>query len=183
MNNRNWENIQNELNNEGVENIFNIDSSLLKNIDKMTAVADPCELCCWWKDRNPSTVIMCSGAEKLCKFKYDFFAEWPEYLLSEIEKTEMLLDCNTLEKNAQLMDIILSVKYIEKAFELKAKIDNTLLNLHPHMTYVVTWYDALLYRYYCSPWVIQKGLHLEEEEVENEEDFIAVSSDEGFESD
>ena len=185
VNNRNWENIQNELNNEGVENIFNIDSSLLNNIDKMTAVADPCQLCCWRKDRNPSTVVMCSGAEKLCKFKYEFFAEWPEYLLSEINKTEMLLDCDTLEKYAQLMDIIFSVKYIERAFELKAKIDNTLLNLHPHMTYVVTWYDALLYRYYCSPWITQKGLHLEEEEeeVENEEDFIAVSSDEGFESD
>ena len=52
------------------------------------------------------------------------------------------------------------------------------------MTYVVTWNDALLYRYYCSPWITQKGLHLEEEEgVENEEDFIAVSSDEGFEND
>ena len=86
----------------GVENIFNIDSSLLNNIDKMTAVADPCELCCWQKDRNPSTVVMCTGAEKLCKFKYEFFAEWPEYLLllSEINKTEMLLDCDTLEKYA-----------------------------------------------------------------------------------
>ena len=82
------------------------------------------------------------------------------------------------------MDIIFSVKYIERAFELKTKIDNTLLNLHPQMTHIVTLYDALLYRYYCSPWVTQKGLHLvEEEEVENEEDFIAVSSDEGFESD
>ena len=100
VNNRNWENIQNELNNEGMENSFNIDSSLLNNIDKMTAVADPCELCCWWKDSNPSTVIMCSGAEKLCKFKYKFFAEWLEYLLSEINKTEMLLDCDTLEKYA-----------------------------------------------------------------------------------
>ena len=47
VNNRNWENIQTELNNEGVENIFNIDNSLLSNIDKMTSVADPCELCCW----------------------------------------------------------------------------------------------------------------------------------------
>ena len=45
VNNRNWEHIQNELNKEGVENIFNIDSSLLNNIDKMAAVADPCELC------------------------------------------------------------------------------------------------------------------------------------------
>ena len=80
-----------------MENIFNIDSSLLNNIDKMTAVADHCELCCWQKDRNPSTVIMCSDAGKLFKFKYQFFAEWPEYLLSEINKTEMLLDCNTLE--------------------------------------------------------------------------------------
>ena len=125
---------------------------------------------------------MCSGAEKLCKFKYELFAEWPEYFLSEINKTEMLLDCNTLEKYAQLINIIFSVKYIERAFELKAKIDHILLNLHPHMTYVITWYDVLLYWYYCSPWAKQKGLHLEEE-VENEEDFIAVSSDEGFESD
>ena len=87
VNNRNWENIQNELNNEGMENIFNTDSSLLNNIDKMTAVADPCELCCWQKDRNPSTVVMCSGAEKLCKFKYEFLTKWPEYLLSKINKT------------------------------------------------------------------------------------------------
>ena len=38
--------------------------------------------------------------------------------------------------------------------------------------------------HYCTHntlWVTQKGLHLEEE-VENE-DFIAVSSDEGFKSD
>ena len=75
VNNRNWKNNQNELNNEGVENIFNIDSSLLNNIDKMTAVTDPCKLCCWQKDRNPSTVFMCSGAEKLRKFKFEFFAE------------------------------------------------------------------------------------------------------------
>ena len=124
---------------------------------------------------------MCSGAEKLCKFKYEFFVEWPEYLVSKINKTEMLLDCDTLEKYAQLMDIIFSVRYIERAFGLKAKIHNTLLNLHPHMTYIVIWYDALLYRYYCSPWVTQKSLHLEEE-VKNE-DLIAVSSDKGFESD
>ena len=52
------------------------------------------------------------------------------------------------------------------------------------MCYPVTWYDALLYRYYCSPWVTPKGLHLEEEEeMENVEDVIPVSSDEGFESD
>ena len=41
VHNRNWENIQNELNNEGVENIFDVDSSLLNNIDKMTAGANP----------------------------------------------------------------------------------------------------------------------------------------------
>ena len=104
----------------------------------MTAVADPSELYCWWKDRNPSTVIMCSCAEKLCKFKHKFFVEWPEYLLNKINKTEMLLDCDTLERYSQLMDIIFSVKYIERAFELKAKVDNTLLNVHPPMTYIVT---------------------------------------------
>ena len=81
------------------------------------------------------------------------------------------------------MNILFSVKYIERAFELKAEIDNTLLSLHPYMCYPVTWYDALLYRYYSSPWVTPKGLHLEEEEMENVEDVIPVSSDEGFESD
>ena len=128
-------------------------------------------------------MVVCSGAEELCKFKYEFFAEWPEYLLSEINKTQVLLDCDTLEKYAQLMDILFSVKYIERAFELKAEIDNTLLSLHPYMCYPVTWYDALLYIYYCSPWVTPKGLHLEEEEMENVEDVIPVSSDKGFESD
>ena len=80
--------------------------------------------------------------------------------MSKISKTKMLLDCDILEKYAQLMDIIFSVKYIERAFELKAKVDNILLNLHPHMTFVVTWYDALLHRYYCSPLVTQKRFAL-----------------------
>ena len=93
-----------------------------------------------------------------------------------------LLDCDTLEKYAQLLDIIFSVKYIERAFELKTIIDNTLLSLHPHMCYPINWYDTLLYRFYCSPWVIPKGFHLEEVEVVNEEDFITVNSDEAIES-
>ena len=177
--------LENEpLNNERIGKLLNIDHSLLNNIDKMITVSEPCNLCCWRKDRNPSIVVVCSGTEELCKFKYEFFAKWPEYLLSEINKTQMLLDCDTLEKYAQLMDILFSVKYIERAFELKAEIDNTMLSLHPYMCYPVTWYNALLYRYYCSPWVTPKGLHLEEEEeMENVEDVIPVSSDEGFESD
>ena len=177
--------LENEpLNNERIGKLLNIDHSLLNNIDKMITVSDPCNLCCWREDRNPSIVVVCSGAEELCKYKYEFFAKWPEYLLSEINKTQMLLDCDTLEKYAQLMNILFSVKYIERAFELKAEIDNTLLSLHPYMCYPVTWYDALLYRYYSSPWVTPKGLHLEEEEeMENVEDVIPVSSDEGFESD
>ena len=96
---------------------------------------------------------------------------------------EMLLDCDTLEKYAELMDIIFSVKYIERAFELKTIIDHTLLRLHPHMCYPVTWYDVLLYRYYCSPLVTPKGFHLEGGEVLDEGDIITVSSDEAFESD
>ena len=129
-------------------------------------------------------MVVCSGVEEICKFKYEFFAEWPEYVLSEINKTQMLLNCDTLEKYAQLMDILFSIKYTERAFELKAEIDNTLLSLHPYMCYPVTWYDALSYRYYWSPWVTPKGLHLEEEEeMENVEDVIPVSIDEGFESD
>ena len=145
--------LENEpLNNERIRKLLNIDHSLLNNIDKMITVSDPCNLCCWRKDRNPSIVVVCSGAEELCKFKYKVFAKWPEYLLSKINKTQMLLDCDILEKYAQLMDILFSVKYIERAFELKAEIDNTLLSLHPYMCYPVTWYDALLYRYYCSPW-------------------------------
>ena len=88
-----------------------------------------------------------------------------------------------MEKYAELMDIIFSVKYIERAFELKTIIDHTLLRLHPHMCYPVTWYDVLLYRYYCSPWVTPKGFHLEEVEVLDEGDIITVSSDEAFESD
>ena len=72
------------------------------------------------------------------------------------------------------MDIIFSVKYIERVFELKTIIDHTLLSLHPHMCYPVTCYDALLYRYYCSPWVTPKGFHLKEGEVVDEEEFTTV---------
>ena len=104
--------LENEpLNNERNGKLLNIDHSLLNNIDKMITVSDPCNLCCWRKDRNPSIVVVCSGAEEQCKFKYEFFAEWPEYLLSEINKTQMLLDCDTLEKYAQLTNILFSVKY------------------------------------------------------------------------
>ena len=181
--NRPLENVQNELNNERMQSLLSIDGSLLNNIDKLIAVADPCDLCMWRKQQNPSHIVVCSGAEELCTFKYEFFVEWPNYLLSELNKMEMLLDCDTLEKYVELMDIIFSVKYIERAFELKTIIDHTLLRLHPHMCYPVTWYDALLYRYYCSPWVTPKGFHVEEGEVLDEGDIITVSSDEAFESD
>ena len=155
------ENVQIELNNERMQRLLSTDGSLLNNIDKLIAVADPCGLCVWRKENNPSHVVVCSGVEELCTFNYEFFAEWPKYLWGKLNKTEMLLDCNTLEKYAQLMDIIFSVKYIERAFKLKSIIDNILLSLHPNMCYQLNWYDTLLYRFYCSPWVIHKGFHLE----------------------
>ena len=146
-------------------------------------MADPYDQCMWRKQQNPSHAVVRSGAKELCTFKYEFFAEWPKYLLSELNKMEMLLDCDTLEKYAELMDIIFSVKYIERAFEPKTIIDHTLLRLHSHMRYPLTWYDVLLYRYYCSPRVTPKGFHLEEGEVLVEGDIITVSSDEALESD
>ena len=105
------------------------------------------------------------------------------FKLKQLQWSNITLDCDTLEKYAELMDIIFSVKYIERAFELKIIIDHALLRLHPHMCYPVTWYDVLLYRYYCSPWVTPKDFHLEEGEVLDEGDIITVSSDEAFESD
>ena len=131
MSNKPLENVQNELNNERMQSLLSTDGSLLSNIDELIAVAEPSELCVWKKESNPSHVVMCSGVKELCTFKYEFFAEWPKYLWSKLNKTEMLLDCNTLEKYAQLMDIIFSVKYIERAFQLKIIIDNTLFSLHP----------------------------------------------------
>ena len=181
VNNGPLENIQNKLNNETILILLSIDGSLLNNIDKLIAVADPCDLCMWGKGQNPSHVVVCSGAEELCTFRYEFFAEWPKYFWSELNKTEMLLDCDTLEKYAKLMDISFSVQYTERSFELKTIIYHTLLSLHPHMCYPVTWYDALLYRYYCSSWVTPKGFHMKEEVVD-EEEFITVSSDEAHQS-
>ena len=75
-----------------MQSLLSIDGSLLNNIDKLTAVADPCDLCMWRKQQNPSHIVVCSGAEELCTFKYEFFAEWSKYLLSELNKMEMLLD-------------------------------------------------------------------------------------------
>ena len=80
VNNRPLENVQNKLNNERMLSLLSIDGSLLNNIDKLIAVADPCDLCMWRKEQNPSHVVVCSGAEELCTFKYEFFAEWPKYL-------------------------------------------------------------------------------------------------------
>ena len=102
VSNRPLENVQNELNNERMQSLSSIDGSLLNNIDKLIAVADPCDLSMWRKQQNPSHAVVCSGAEEL-------------------------------EKYAELMDIIFSVKYIERAFELKTIIDHTLLRLHPHI--------------------------------------------------
>ena len=103
VNNGPLENIQNKLNNERMLSLLSIDGSLLNNIDKLIAVADPCDMCMWRKEQNPSHVVVCSGAEELCTFKCEFFAEWPKYLWSELNKTEMLLDCDTLEKYAKLI--------------------------------------------------------------------------------
>ena len=62
-----------------------------------------------------------------------------------------------MKKYAHLMDIIFSVKYIERVLELKTIIDDTLLRQK-----VCTW---------------------EEREVLNEGEIITVSSDEAFEND
>ena len=137
------------------------DGSLLNNIDKLIAVADTCDLCVCVEKREQS--FACGSVFRCGRTVYIY------------NKTEMLLDCDALEKYAQLIDIIFSVKYIERAFELKTIIDNTILSLHPHMCYPINWYDTLLYRFYCSPWVIPKGFHLEEGEVVNEEDSITLS--------
>ena len=59
VNNRPLENVQNILNNERMLSLLSIDGSLLNNIDKLIAVADPCDLCMWRKEQNPSHIVVC----------------------------------------------------------------------------------------------------------------------------
>ena len=47
-------------NNERMRSLLNIDGSLLNNIDKLIAVADPCDLYMWRKKQNPSHAVVCS---------------------------------------------------------------------------------------------------------------------------
>ena len=53
-----------------------------------------------------------------------------------------------------LLNIIFSVKFIERAVKLKVLIDDQIFQLHPTLSKVINWYNMLILRYYNPFWYI-----------------------------
>ena len=105
-----------------------------------TLTADPCAICQWWKAMNKTCMVTCSGVKDLCTLKYEFFKEWPDEMISHTDTAYMLFTCDTIDKYAHLLKIIFNIKFIERAIELKALIDNQLCLMKPHLSKIIGWY-------------------------------------------
>ena len=73
-------------------------------------------------------------------------------MISHADTAYMLFTCDTIDKYADLLNIIFNVKFIERAIELKALIDNQLFLMKPHLSKIIGWYDMLILRYYNCMW-------------------------------
>ena len=66
--------------------------------------------------------------------------------------TFLLADCNTMDKYANLLNMIFNVRFVERVVELKALIDAQILCMHPHLSPVIGWYNMFILRYYNPLW-------------------------------
>ena len=57
-----------------------------------------------------------------------------------------------MKRYADLLDDIFSVKFLERAMQLKAMVDCEIIAIHPHMARIIAFYDLLIYRYYSPVW-------------------------------
>ena len=148
--------IQTHLNVERARALVNSTcSDLLDHLTALTGVKDACEFCKTLKRCNPDSVIDCSGLEKVCRFKYDYYQEWPAGMVRFKCYNERVLNCSTTEKYKILMNHVFSLKYIERAMKVKDIIDGDILTVNPHMAPVINQYNCILYRYYW-PYVLEK---------------------------
>ena len=59
---------------------------------------------------NKKCVTTCTGVKDLCTLKYKFFKEWPEEMMTHAETSYILFNCDTIDKYADLQNMIFSVK-------------------------------------------------------------------------
>ena len=103
--------------------------------------------------------------------KYELFAAWPAELYKGSEMMTRILMCDTLQRCAEFMNEIFTIKYIERAMQLKAIVDCQIMSIHPDMAKIIAKHDLLMYRYYSPVWNrnVEGKLELEEKEEEEED--------------
>ena len=115
---------------------------------KQKRIGDPCEMCTLFKTVYPDRYVECIGSKHACETKFRFFDDWPVGMFDMNGYNQAILNCTTREDYGQLLDNVFSMSYIERAFMVKKVIDEDLLLVHPYLSPVTCYYDALLYRYY-----------------------------------
>ena len=139
---------------------------ILHAIHKLSLATDACFHCVLGK------IINCTGIPKLCSLKYELFNAWPSKFYKESYLMTRILLYDTKKNYGELLDEIFNVKFIERAMQLKAKVDCQIMAIHPHMSKIIAYYDLLIYRYYSPVWNRndeRKLQALEKEEEEEEE--------------
>ena len=146
--------IQNELNKLRIHELNSIEEEdLLSFMDTVALTTDPCKSHVWEKKIClKKTKIYHTGIEELCRLKNEFFHEWPEEMMSHGEAAFLLADCNTMDKYADLLNMIFNVQFAERVAELKGLIDAQILCMHLHLSPVIGWYHMFIFRYYNPMW-------------------------------
>ena len=124
------------------------DKLLLCMMDKLCTTSDPCSHCRTRKLVNPAKKVDCLGLRAVCSLRTLFLEQVPQRYNSVYGMTCRLMTCDNFEKYRSLLNEIFNLQFIERAMELKRKVDVELLRIHPHLRAIIGWYDALLYRYY-----------------------------------
>ena len=128
--------------------VSNTCTEMINHISTHTGIKDPCQFCQTKKRSAPDRIVECSGVEELCTFKHEFFKAWPVGMVRDKSYNEIVLSCYTVAKYKDILDQVFSLKYVERAMNVKRMIDTDLLPIHPHLAPVANLYNCILYRYY-----------------------------------
>ncbi len=123
-------------------------TDLLKTVEIIGGVRNPCDFCQNLKRQTPDRIIECTGVEKLCQFKWNFLKDWPVCMMRDKSYNDTILQCKTKNRYKNLLNKVFSPEYIERAMKAKEIIDADLMILYPKLAPMINWYSALLYRFY-----------------------------------
>lgn len=153
---------------------------LVDQIDNICGVPDPCTFCCKSKRENPQNKVACSGIVELCKFKHEFFSEWPKALDNMAKTAFAVFSCTNLRRYGKLMDIVFQLKYFERAMCVKRYLDGEIIDTTPSMSEICSLYDTIFFRYYGEhSWSFEPDpRYLDSESDESDRE----SADSGLES-